>query len=87
MPGALQNVFEIRTVGNHRGTIKSAWDDELLHRDLKRLIEGGFVERVGQPSVDAIGRLRESFRDRETDEVYVYTEGWERGSPEFCKLP
>jgi hypothetical protein len=53
-------------------------------RDLDRLIAEGLVSKV-ECTRDAETGLRERqcFRDLVTGEVYIYIEGWERGSPEF----
>jgi hypothetical protein len=87
MTGALADLFSTRTERNTKGTIRSEWDHELLHRDLARLIAEGVVENVPCPPHDGSDfRPSRCFRDVLTGETYVYVEGWERGSPEFRKV-
>ena len=84
MPGTLEDVFRTRTEQNRTGTINSDWNHTLLWRDLDRLIEEGVVAKVECTNdVESSFRKRQCFRDLVTGEVYIYIEGWERGSPEF----
>jgi hypothetical protein len=70
---------------NHDGTVLH---DALLHSDLKRLVAEGAVERVRCPFYALEDwRERTCFHDLITGDVYVYIAGWERGSPEFRKIP
>jgi hypothetical protein len=56
--------------------ISSAWNEELLHRDLSRLIAAGVVENIACPSHDESDfRARKCFRDKLTGEIYLYIEG------------
>ncbi|HEX6495213.1 MAG TPA: hypothetical protein VF018_07010 [Acidobacteriaceae bacterium] len=86
MAGVLEDLFRVRTDRNTEGTISGEWDRILLRRDLERLIAEGFVEITHCSSCpDPRSRERLCFRDTSTGEVYLYVEGWERGSPEFRK--
>ena len=84
--GALEGIFKTRTNNSHHGTIVTEWDSILLARDLHRLIAEGFVEQIAPPEDAEPGFTpRTYYHDRGTGEVYLYAEGWERGSPEFRK--
>lgn len=87
MPDALEELFLARTDRNTNGTISHEWDRVLFWRDMERLIDGGFARPVAcPPENESSRRNRRCFRDTATGIVYMYVEGWERGSPEFRKL-
>jgi hypothetical protein len=84
MPSALEDLFQSRTDNNTKGTISSEWNRILLWRELERLIAEGAVEMIDcSADSDSIARERRCFREIGTGDVYLYVEGWERGSPEF----
>ncbi len=80
----IEDLYQIRTNRDRNGTIPDEWNRVLLARDLDRLISEGLVERalnVREISPDT--RDKVWFRELSTGDLYVYVDGWERGSPEF----
>jgi hypothetical protein len=80
----LDDLYQIRTNRDRNGTIPDEWNRVLLTRNLDRLISEGSVERA--PKVREISpdtREKAWFRELSTGDLYVYVDGWERGSPEF----
>jgi len=62
-------------------------EDILLLRELHRLIDEGVVERVTNiREISPDQRDKTWYRETASGILYVYVEGWERGSPEFRRF-
>lgn len=80
----LEDLYQIRTNRDRNGTLPDQWNDELLHRDLERLISGGFIERIANlREFSPFEREKTWYREIATGDVYVYVAAWERGASEF----
>lgn len=80
----LEDLYQTRTSRDRNGTISDEWNHALLLRDLDRLIDEGLAERVKNVrEISADQRGQTWYRETSTGNLYVYVEGWERGSPEF----
>jgi len=84
----LADLADTRTDHDRTGTIRTEWDNILFWRDIERFIGSGVVVRIGSRGPDrAYPREQQFFREVSTGDIYIYTAGWERGCPEFRKLP
>lgn len=80
----LEDMYQTRTNRDRTGTILDRWNDELLHRDLKRLIDEGLVERISDlREFSSDEREKTWYKEVATGNLYVYVAAWERGAPEF----
>ena len=80
----LDDLYQTRTNRDRNGTVLDQWNHVLLLRDLQRLINEGLVERVTNiREISPDLRDKTWYRETATGMLYVYVEGWERGSPEF----
>lgn len=80
----LEDLYQTRTSRDRNGTLSDKWSDELLHRDLERLINDGLVERLTNlREISPFEREKTWYKEIATGNVYVYVAAWERGAPEF----
>ncbi len=80
----VEDLYQSRTNRDRNGTVPDEWNDELLHRDLERLINDGFVERITNlREISPFEREQTWYKEIVTGNVYVYVAAWERGAPEF----
>jgi hypothetical protein len=84
MMSLLEDLYQTRTNRDRNGTIPDQWNHVLLLRDLHRLISDGLVERVSSlREISTDPRDKTWYQEISTGDLYVYVDGWERGSPEF----